>query len=184
MHCHANVRRALGHDRRPNTVQRSVRRDPHRIVCPGGGRGSGLRRRGCAKQLSIGPRKRITLRSRPSLPTGLRKAAALMFRGITFRRRAPSPGGLRRPEPPLALFLAVSRRALPPLNVVCRRGGHRHRSRRGLHQRRPFGRLGNGNTRPRRHGALGTGQKGSARWAEHTPAPTTTAPRLMGRVHT
>ena len=111
------------------------------------------------------------------------KAAALVFRGITFRRRAPSPGGLRRPEPPLALFLAISRRALPPLNVVCRRGGHRHRSRRGLHHRRPFGRLGNRNTRPLSR-QTGSGNPRIFAGAEHTPAPATTAPRLVGRIHT
>ena len=112
-----------------------------------------------------------------------RKAAALVFRGITFRRRAPSPGGLRRPEPPLALFLAVSHRALPPLDVICRRGGHRHRSGRGLHHRRPFGRLGNRNTRPLSR-QTGSGNPRIFAGAEHTPAPATTAPRLVGRIHT
>ena len=183
MHRHANVHLARRHDRRPNTVQRSVRRDPNRSVCPGGGRGGGLRRRGCAKQLSVGPGKRITLRSRPRIPTGQRKAAALVFRGITFRRRAPSPGGLCRTEPPLALLLAISHRALPPLDVICRRGGHGHRSRRGLHHRRPYGRLGNRNTRPLSR-QTGSGNPRIFAGAEHTPAPATTAPRLVGRIHT
>ena len=227
MRCHANVLLAPGHDRRPNTVQSCVRRNPDRIVRPRRRCGGGLQGRRCGRvhakravrgahataacqrliaplvgaKIADGARPPRWVGTRPitgemhwalyqnvrcggsRLVRRERKAAALVFRGITFRRRAPSPGGLRRTEPPLALFLAISHRALPPLNVICRRGGHGHRSRRGLHHRRPDGRLGNRNTRPLCSQTDVSNPRVFA-VAEHTPAPTTTAPRLMGRIHT